>query len=396
VLIKQLCELGITLDDDAAHRIIRGCMNANSRATVDEIVHFSKLKVRQLARRRNIENIVGMLIMSVPAYFVSPATELERYRTMIAANERAAIELEHHRTMMAANQCVAIERYQTTNTANRRAEIERAESEQERQAVEQASEENQEEMSSSCIGYLLAQRVRALGVTLDNGAASKIVRDCQEADGSATIEEITYFAELKICDVPPKQRRDIKDWADVLLRSVLETFKDPTRGLSYYRAAIERVRSREISEQASGGARESRASSVLVERMRALGIPLDDAAAGKLIRKCQDEDGSATIEEIAYFAERDGSMGPLDGTQKPPYMYLSLVPIYFRKGNTAELEHFRAAMERERVRIRELGEPVLATSPQPEHEPSAPGPDVAVVATAASLAPAPDTADLAS
>src|SRR5262249_27966195 len=75
-----LASVGIPVDDDAARRIISRCQNTDGTATVEEIAYFAELKVRQLAKRKNIENWPGMLMAAVPAYFNPPATELSRYR----------------------------------------------------------------------------------------------------------------------------------------------------------------------------------------------------------------------------------------------------------------------------------------------------------------------------
>lgn len=79
-LIEHLAALGIPLDDDAGRRIVSRCQNTDRTATVEEIAVFSELKVRQLAKRRNIENWPGLLMAAVPAYFDPPATEVTRYR----------------------------------------------------------------------------------------------------------------------------------------------------------------------------------------------------------------------------------------------------------------------------------------------------------------------------
>ena len=79
-LIDRLARIGIHLDDDAGRRIIGRCQSSDHTATVDEIAAFAELKVRQLARRRDIENWPGLLMAAVPAYFDPPATELSRYR----------------------------------------------------------------------------------------------------------------------------------------------------------------------------------------------------------------------------------------------------------------------------------------------------------------------------
>jgi hypothetical protein len=79
-LIERLAALGIHLDDDAGRRIVSRCQNTDRTATVEEIAVFAELKVRQLAKRRNIENWPGLLMAAVPAYFDPPATEVTRYR----------------------------------------------------------------------------------------------------------------------------------------------------------------------------------------------------------------------------------------------------------------------------------------------------------------------------
>jgi hypothetical protein len=80
VLVERLARYGISLDDDAAHRIIDQCRNTDSTATIEEISVFAELKVNQLVKRRNIKNWPGMLIAAVAPYFDPPATELKQYR----------------------------------------------------------------------------------------------------------------------------------------------------------------------------------------------------------------------------------------------------------------------------------------------------------------------------
>jgi len=80
ILVRRIAQLGISLDDDAARKIVSRCQNTDGSATVEEITHFAELKVQQLARRKNIENWPGMLMAAVPAYFNPPATEVSRYR----------------------------------------------------------------------------------------------------------------------------------------------------------------------------------------------------------------------------------------------------------------------------------------------------------------------------
>jgi hypothetical protein len=80
ILVDRLSVLGIHLDDDAGRRIVSRCQNTDHKATVEEIAVFAELKVRQLAKRRNIENWPGLLMAAVSAYFDPPATELAKYR----------------------------------------------------------------------------------------------------------------------------------------------------------------------------------------------------------------------------------------------------------------------------------------------------------------------------
>jgi hypothetical protein len=80
VLVNRLADLGIALDDDAARKIISRCQNSDAATTVEEVIYFAELKVRQLVKRKNIENWPGMLMAAIPVYFSPPATELARYR----------------------------------------------------------------------------------------------------------------------------------------------------------------------------------------------------------------------------------------------------------------------------------------------------------------------------
>lgn len=80
ILIERLSTHGIHLDDDAGRRIVTRCQNTDHTATVEEIATFAELKVRQLEKRRDIENWPGLLMAAVPTYFGPPATELTKYR----------------------------------------------------------------------------------------------------------------------------------------------------------------------------------------------------------------------------------------------------------------------------------------------------------------------------
>jgi hypothetical protein len=93
-LTETLSKLGVPVDDDAAQKIIKRCRNADSAATLEEITHFTELKVQQLAKRKNIENWPGMLISAVPAYFDGEATEVRRYRADKLLQGREAAEAQ--------------------------------------------------------------------------------------------------------------------------------------------------------------------------------------------------------------------------------------------------------------------------------------------------------------
>jgi hypothetical protein len=94
LLAKKLSDLGLPVDDDAAQKIVKRCRNADSTATLEEISHFTQLKVQQLAKRKNIENWPGMLISAVPAYFDGEATEVRKYRSDKLIQAREAIEAQ--------------------------------------------------------------------------------------------------------------------------------------------------------------------------------------------------------------------------------------------------------------------------------------------------------------
>lgn len=93
ILIAVVRKTGISLDDDAARRIISRCRGADHTATVEEITYFAELKIQQLAKRRNIENWPGLLIAAIPPYFEPPATELSRYR--IEREQSREVERRH-------------------------------------------------------------------------------------------------------------------------------------------------------------------------------------------------------------------------------------------------------------------------------------------------------------
>lgn len=90
---------GIVLDDDAARKLIRRCRTACDDATDEEIACFTDLKISQLRNSRKVENWVGMLIASVPAYFEGSCPELTRRRQQQASEREQSREVA--RTILA-------------------------------------------------------------------------------------------------------------------------------------------------------------------------------------------------------------------------------------------------------------------------------------------------------
>jgi hypothetical protein len=95
LVVAAARESGVTLDDDAARRIVLRCEAFDERATESEIAHFLRAKAAQLRNSRTIDNLVGLLIKAVPQYFVPPANELASLRQRFA--ERAEHETERRR-----------------------------------------------------------------------------------------------------------------------------------------------------------------------------------------------------------------------------------------------------------------------------------------------------------
>jgi hypothetical protein len=58
-------------DDDAVHLLVSACREADNDATTNEIAYFVQVKGEQLRGRRDIQNLIGMLLKSVPRCFES-------------------------------------------------------------------------------------------------------------------------------------------------------------------------------------------------------------------------------------------------------------------------------------------------------------------------------------
>jgi predicted transcriptional regulator len=72
-----------------------------------------------------------------------------------------------------------------------------------------------------------------MGVILDDAAARQIVRRCQSADHTATVEEIGHFAELKVHQL--MKRKNIENWPGMLMAAVPAYFDPPATELTRYR-----------------------------------------------------------------------------------------------------------------------------------------------------------------
>ena len=79
-LQQTAADNGIVLDDDAARKLIRRCRTVREDLSDAEIAYFTQLKINQLRNSKTVENWVGMLIASVPAYFEGDAVQLIRMR----------------------------------------------------------------------------------------------------------------------------------------------------------------------------------------------------------------------------------------------------------------------------------------------------------------------------
>jgi hypothetical protein len=88
-------------------------------------------------------------------------------------------------------------------------------------------------------------------------------------------------------------------------------------------------------------------------------LVLDDNAVHKLVRRCQAEDESATISEIAYFLEV--KINQLRGRRDIanwPGMLLQAVPAYFTSEKT-ELLRYRQEKVRERAELRRQAQSLI-------------------------------------
>ena len=79
---SSLVETTPYFDDDARRQLVANCCRVAQDATIDEIVHFTRLKQKQLLRgHKGVDNPVGLLLTAVPKCFEPDS--LNRYRSEI-------------------------------------------------------------------------------------------------------------------------------------------------------------------------------------------------------------------------------------------------------------------------------------------------------------------------
>jgi hypothetical protein len=83
----------VVLDAAAERTIIKRCRAYDSAAAEDEIAHFAGIKINQLKTSRNVGNLVGLLMIAIPEFFVEPAHELQRYRAGKAERSSSRLDL---------------------------------------------------------------------------------------------------------------------------------------------------------------------------------------------------------------------------------------------------------------------------------------------------------------
>jgi hypothetical protein len=111
------------------------------------------------------------------------------------------------------------------------------------------------ETSSSENYSSLAQKLSNLGVPVDDDAAQKIVKRCRNADSTATLEEISYFTELKVQQLA--KRKNIENWPGMLISAVPAYFDGEATEVRKYRAD-KRLQGREATEMQAWAAEHRR------------------------------------------------------------------------------------------------------------------------------------------
>jgi hypothetical protein len=109
-------------------------------------------------------------------------------------------------------------------------------------------------------------------------------------------------------------------------------------------------------------------SSVIVERLSRLGVKIDDAAAMRIIRCCENADSTATPDEIAHFAElKVQQLAKRRNVENWPGMLISAVPAYFDAPAT-ELQRYRTEKKQEQGRALEIARMILDDPETPEED----------------------------
>jgi hypothetical protein len=91
-----------------------------------------------------------------------------------------------------------------------------------------------EETSSSAESTALVEYLARCGIALDDDAARRIITRCQNSDSAATVEEVVYFAELKVNQLA--KRKNIENWPGLLIAAIPPYFDPPATELKRYRA----------------------------------------------------------------------------------------------------------------------------------------------------------------
>jgi hypothetical protein len=105
-------------------------------------------------------------------------------------------------------------------------------------------ENQEEESSSSPNSSVIVERLSRLGVKIDDDAAMRIIRRCENADSTATPDEIAHFAELKVQQLA--KRRNVENWPGMLISAVPAYFDAPATELQRYRTEKEMEQGREL------------------------------------------------------------------------------------------------------------------------------------------------------
>ena len=92
----------LQLDDDARRQLVAACRQVAPDVTDDEIADFTHRKLAQLRGRKQIDNLVGLMLVAVPRMLAG--SDLQRYREGKAAEaEQFAEETRRQAAITAAH-----------------------------------------------------------------------------------------------------------------------------------------------------------------------------------------------------------------------------------------------------------------------------------------------------